>query len=156
MIRVLALFVIALFVSGCGTLNNTLVEKEKTVELYRIFDIKTLSDSYEVSNSASNGLGRNVNNAKEVRPIPNSAELPSEPGRFSLVNPFEGSKFAAFAAAGGNLGMKVATCENASWSAQASRTISGHSKLNLTACLFPYKEGFHLNLYSTYTKKEGG
>lgn len=89
-------------------------------------------------------------------PIPTSSELPTKPGRFTLVNPFEGSKFAALAAGGGQLGFKVATCENASWTAKASRKISGQSQLILTSCLFPYVDGYHLNLYATFTNKEVG
>ncbi|ELR64808.1 hypothetical protein C942_01898 [Photobacterium marinum] len=147
---------LSLLLSGCGSVNNVLVEKTKNVEYYRIFDIKTDADRYEIAESASDGLGRNVNDAQEARPIPTSAELPEKPGRFALENPFKGSKFAAFASSGGQLGVKVATCEGASWTAKANREISGSSNLNLTACLFPYNEGYHLDLYATFTKKEGG
>lgn len=154
--KTLALSLAVAALSGCGTMNNALVEKTKTVEYYRIFDIKTQADRYTIADSASNGLGHNVNDAQEARPIPTTSELPSKPGRFTLVNPFEGSKFAALAAGGGQLGFKIATCENASWTANATRTISGQSQLKLTACLFPYTEGYHLNLYATFTKKEGG
>ncbi|PIE41500.1 MAG: hypothetical protein CSA49_03075 [Gammaproteobacteria bacterium] len=154
--KILTLSLIVAVLSGCGTLNNALVEKTKTVEYYRIFDIKTKADRYVVSDSASNGLGRNVNDAQEARPIPTSSELPSKPGRFSLINPLEGSKFAALAASGGSIGFKIATCENAAWSANATRTIRGQSQLKLTACLFPYVDGYHLDLYATFMKKEGG
>lgn len=141
---------------GCGTVNNALLEKTKTVEYYRIFDIKTNADRFVVAESASKGLGRNVNDAKEAMPIPASSELPSKPGRFSLSNPLNGSIYAALASGGGQIGFKIATCENASWTASAVRSISGQSHLSLTACLFPYTEGYHLDLYATFTKKEGG
>ncbi len=154
--KIIILSVLTLALSGCGSLNNALVEKTKTIEYYRIFDIKTQADRYTVAESASNGLGRNVNDAKEARPIPTSSELPVKAGRFSLVNPFAGSKFAAFSAGGGQLGFKIATCDGASWTSSATRTISGSSELKLTACLFPYNEGYHLDLYATFTKKEGG
>lgn len=145
-----------LFLTGCGTMNNALVEKQKNVEYYRIFDIKTSADRYEVAEAASNGLGRNVNSAKEATPIPTSSELPEEAGRFTLVNPFEGSKMGAFLGGGGSLGMKVATCDGAAWTASAVRSIAGSSDLKLTACLWPYKEGYHLDTYATFTKTEGG
>lgn len=154
--KTIILPLIALSLTGCGTLNNALTEKTKSVEYYRIFDIKTQADRYEIAESASNGLGRNVNNAQEARPIPTGSELPTKAGRFSLINPFEGSKFAAFASGGGQLGFKIATCDGASWTANATREISGQSTLKLTACLFPYTEGYHLDLYATSTKKEGG
>ena len=34
--------------------------------------------------------------------------------------------------------------------------MSGSNHLKLTACLFQYKEGYHLDLYAVFTKKEGG
>ncbi len=154
--KILVLTVITFLISGCGTMNNALVEKSKTVEYYRIFDIKTQADRYDISESASNGLGRNVNDTQEARPIPTSSDILDKAGRFKLVSPLEGSKFAAFASSGGQIGYKIATCEGASWTAQATRDISGQSLLKLTACLFPYKEGYHLDLYATFNKKEGG
>lgn len=143
-------------ISGCGTVNNALVDKTKTVEYYRIFDIKTSAARKVVAQAASNGLGRNVGNAQEATPIPSSADLSDKPGRFKLVNQFEGSKFAALAGGGGSLGMKVATCDGAVWTASAQRKVTGSNNLNLTACLFQYKEGYHLDVYAVFTKKEGG
>ena len=142
--------------AGCGTINNALVEKTKSIEYYRIFDIKTDVDRFVVAEAASDGLGRNVNDAQEATPIPTSTELPEKAGRFTLVEPFKGSSFAALAAASGQLSMKVATCDGAAWTAKANRSITGQSELNLTACLFQYKEGYHLDLYATFSKKEGG
>jgi hypothetical protein len=151
------LVILAMFaLVGCGTVNNALTEKTKKIEYYRIFDIKTQADRYVIAESASNGLGRNAHDAQETIPIPTSDELPDKAGRFKLVNPFEGSKLAALAATGGSSGMKIATCEGASWTAKASRTISGQSHLKLTACLFPYAKGYHLNFYANFSKKEGG
>jgi len=46
---------VSLALTGCGTINNALVEKKKTVEYYRIFDIKTSADRYTVAEAASNG-----------------------------------------------------------------------------------------------------
>lgn len=143
-------------ISGCGTLNNALVDKTTTVEYYRIFDLKTSEARKVVAQAASDGLGRNVGNTQEATPIPASSELPDKPGRFKLVNPFEGSKFAALAASGGSLGMKVATCDGAVWTANAQRKVTGSNNLRLTACIFQYKEGYHLDVYAAFTKKEGG
>lgn len=143
-------------ISGCGTVNNALVDKTKTVEYYRIFDIKTAAARKVVTQAASNGLGRNVGDAQEATPIPSSADLADKPGRFKLINPFEGSKFAALASGGGSLGIKVATCEGAVWTAKAQRNVSGSNNLNLTACIFQYKDGYHLDVYAVFTKKEGG
>jgi hypothetical protein len=145
------------FMSGCGTMNNALVEKRKMTEYYRIFDIKTNADRQIVADAASNGLGRNVNDAQEATPIPSFSTPPDEPGRFKLANPFEGTNMAAFAAmGGGSVGFRVATCEGAVWTAKALRNVAGSDNLNLTACLYQYKQGYHLDLYAVFTKREGG
>jgi hypothetical protein len=155
--KLLAIAVAAtLGISGCGTTNNYLAEKKQTVEYYRIFDIKTSANRQMVAKAASNGIGRNVNNAQEATPIPSSGELPEKPARFKLVNPFEGSKLAALAGGAGSLGFRMATCEGASWTAKAERRVSGSNNLSLTACLFQYKDGYHLDLYAVFTKQEGG
>lgn len=151
---------VAIGTAGCGTTNNYLAEKTKTTEYYRIFDIKTAASRQIVAKAASDGLGRNVNNAQEAMPIPSSAEIPEKPGRFKLVNPFEGSKqltaLAALSGGSGSIGMRVVNCDDAVWTAKAQRHISGSNNLNLSACLFQYKDGYHLDLYAVFTKQEGG
>lgn len=154
--KIILIPAMALLFTGCGTLNNALAQKTKNVEYYRIFDIKTNADRYVIGDSASNGLGRNVNNATEARPIPSTTEIPQKAGRFTLNDPFEGTKFGALMGGGGSLGFKIATCKDAVWTANATREIGGDSNLRLTACLFPYKDGYHLDLYATFSKQEGG
>ncbi len=149
----------ALVCSGCstlGTVNSFFAEKTKSVEYYRIFDIKTKADREAVAESASKGLGVNTNDFVEKRPIPVSSELPEKAGRFKVVDLLEGSKFAGLVAMSGGQGMKYASCEDASWLAQAQKAIPGHSDLKLTACIFPYKDGYHLNLYANFQTEEGG
>lgn len=143
--------------SGCGSTNNYLATKKKTVEYYRIFDIKTNANRQLVSKAASDGIGRNAPSAEEVSPIPRSAEVPEKPERFKLVNPFQNSPaLMALSGGAGSLGFSIATCDGASWTAKAVRDIAGSNKLNLWACLFPYKEGYNLDLYAVFTKEEGG
>lgn len=154
--RTLAILIAAMALSACGTSNNYLSSKTKTVEYYRIFDIKTNTPKQSIIKAASDGLGRNTTNVQEATPIPKSATLPDTPGRFNLSNPFEGTKLAALAGGAGSLGMQVATCKDAAWTAKAERTVEGSNKLSLTVCLFSYKEGYHLDMYAIFTKREGG
>jgi hypothetical protein len=147
---------LALLLAGCGTSNNYLAAKQKTVEYYRIFQIRTDAPRAAVAAAASNGLGRNVNNAEEAMPIPSSPDLPEKPGRFQLVNPLEGSRLAALGASSGSIGFKVATCEGAMWTARAQRSVSGSNSLKLSACLWQFKGGYNLDLYAVFTKQEGG
>lgn len=145
-----------LVLGGCGALNNQLADKTKQVEYYRIFDIKTDDSRRVISEAASNGLGRNVNNARETTPIPNGP-VPDQPGRFQLSNPLAGTQLGAFMhVAGGGLAGRIATCENAVWTADAVRRVDGSDNLKLTLCLFQYKGGYHLNMYAVFQKKTGG
>jgi len=78
-----------------------------------------------------------------------------------LVNPFANSNsslagIAALSAGGGSLGIKIAQCDGAVWTAKANRRIKRRSNLNLTACLWQYKDGYHLDLYANFQKEEGG
>ncbi|MCK0506140.1 hypothetical protein [Aromatoleum anaerobium] len=148
--------VVATILAGCGTTNNYLSQKTKTVEYYRIYDIKTAATRQSVAKAASDGIGRNVGNAQEATPIPTSGEIPEKAGRFKLVNPLEGTRLAALAGGAGSLGFRMATCEGATWTAKAERRVTGSNNLNLTACLFQYKNGYHLDMYAVFVKHEGG
>lgn len=153
--RFAASALMTLALAGCGSLNNSLVEKTKTVEYYRIFNIETNSHRSSVIAAASDGLGQNINNATENTPIPSFSKPPSEPGRFKLINPFEGSSMAALAAASG-ASIKMASCEGAVWVAQANRDVEGSDSLRITACLWEYEGGYHLDTYATFKKQTGG
>ncbi len=155
--KIVFTLIIALAILGsCASTNRGLSQKKISVEYYRIFDIKTDAKRQDVIKAASAGLAQNVNSAREASPIPSFSEAPETAGRFKLVNPFEGTNMAALAAMGGTSSIKIATCEGAVWSADATRSVKGSSDLRLTACLFEYKDGFHIDFYATFEKKEGG
>ncbi len=156
--KILLFFSFLILLTSCGTVNNVLTEKSKTIEYYRIYDIKTDVKFKDITKAASNGLGRNTTGAHEATPIPSfpPSNPPEKPGRFKLENPLKGSNFSAFAGQAGSLGLKIATCDESIWNAQASKSAEGSFNLKLTACLFRYKEGYHLDLYANFNKKEGG
>lgn len=156
MIRNLIAIVGALVLSACGSTNNYLSAKTKQVEYYRIYDIKTDATRQTVAKAASDGVGRNVNDVQEATPIPSSAEIPEKSGRFKIVNPLEGMKIAALAGGAGTLGMRVATCDGAVWTAKALRQVTGSNNLTVTMCLFQYQGGYHLDEYAVFVKQEGG
>jgi hypothetical protein len=149
--------------SGCATVNNATVEKQKSIELYRVFDIKTDANRYVVSEAASNGLGANVSSANEQNPIV-MGDTPEKPGRFTPVN---GAK-----SLGGNAGammnfalsmnssmsnmLKTASCEGAVWTATAQKNATNAFNMSFNLCLWEYKDGYALDVYANYTKKEGG
>ncbi|QQP88447.1 hypothetical protein IGS68_20735 [Skermanella sp. TT6] len=156
LVAVLMLTATMMLPTGCGGVNNALTSKKQTVEYYRIYNLATDAGKQAVGKAASDGLGRNTSNINTTMPIPASAELPEKPGRFKITDPMAGTKLGALASMSGGLGFKTAECEGAAWTAKAVRTVSGSNTLNLSTCLFQYKGGYHLDMYATFTKVEGG
>lgn len=151
------LLVASVVLTACGTINQALADRRETVEYYRIYDIHTRVDRDDVADAASRGLRKNVNATRESRPIPPFAEPPDRPGRFTVVNPLEGTPLGRLAAAqGGQVALRMATCIGAVWEASAVRDVPGGSHLRLTACLFQYREGFHLDVHAIFEKVSGG
>jgi hypothetical protein len=141
---------VAAAVAGCSTtgVGNMLASTTKTVEYYRVFDIKTEAAAQAVAQAAASGISRNVPDATVATPVPNSAAVQDQPGRFKMVD-------SATAAPGAPLA-RSPSCEGATWTARAAPRVRGGQDMNMIACLFPYKKGYHLDMYAVFTKQEGG
>lgn len=150
----------AVTLGGCSSINNASVQKHKSIELYRVFDIKTTADRYIMTEAASDGLGANVSSANEQNPIV-MGDTPEKPGRFKPVN--------AATAMGGNAGgmmglmvssignrLKTASCDGAVWTATAQKNVDYAFNMSFNLCLWKYQEGYALDVYANYTKLEGG
>lgn len=119
--------------------------RDTTVEYYRVFDIRTDAAAPAVAKAASEGINRNVKDAV----VATLAFTPTDaPGRFKMADPASTLP--------GTAAEKGPTCEGASWTAKASPRVRGGDNMNLVACLFPYKSGYHLDMYAVFTKPEGG
>lgn len=134
--------------AGCSTDggSNPLASRSTTVEYYRVFDIKTEVPAQAVAKAATDGINRNVKDA--VVATPSGVEATELPGRFRIADP-----------ASAPPGMPVAkgpSCEGAAWTAKATPRVRGTEDMNLVACLFPYKSGYHLDMVAVFTKPEGG
>lgn len=134
--------------AGCSTGNggNSLAARDTTVEYYRVFDIKTEAPAETVAKAASNGINRNVKDAQVTTPA--GAQVTELPGHFKIADPT--------AAAPGTAVDKGPSCDGAAWTAKAAPKVHGSDNMNLVACLFPYKSGYHLDMYAVFTKPEGG
>ncbi|QYJ78972.1 hypothetical protein [Shewanella acanthi] len=160
-----ALAISSVFMTGCGSLNNAAVEKNKSIELYRVFDIHTNAQRTVVTEAASDGLGRNVSSADEKNPIV-MGQTPEKPGRFTPVDQMKSMP----GPAGGMMGLamqlgaanaitnqlKVAQCDGAVWTATAQKNVDNGFDMSFNLCLWKYKDGYALDVYANYTKKEGG
>ncbi|KQQ88499.1 hypothetical protein ASF77_12625 [Massilia sp. Leaf139] len=129
--------------AGCSTgAGEIFAARDRTVEYVRVFDIKTEAPPPAVARAASEGISRNINNATLATPLSETAEVLDQPGRFKLAD-------APGAARG-------PSCDGASWTAKARPDVRGGQDMHIVACLYPYKTGYHLDMYAAFTKKEGG
>jgi hypothetical protein len=136
--------------AGCSADgNNQFASRDTTVEYYRVFDIRTEAGAPALAKAASDGINRNVKDA--VISTPATVDVTELPGHFKMADPA-----AATAAAGAPATARGPTCEGASWTAKAAPRVRGGDNMNMVACLFPYKNGYHLDMYAVFTKPEGG
>lgn len=140
--RVMMAAAVGASLAGCGTSAGDLfVARDRTVEYVRVFDIKTEAPHPAVVRAASEGISRNIRNATLATPLPETAEVLDQPGRFKLDAPGTA---------------RGPDCNGASWTAKARPDVRGGQDMHIVACLYPYKTGYHLDMYAGFTKKEGG
>jgi hypothetical protein len=135
--------------AGCGSMDggaDSLSARDTTVEYYRVFDIKTDAAAATVAKAASEGISRNVEDAQVTTPA--GVQVTDLPGHFKIADPTS--------AAPGTAVDKGPSCDGAAWTAKAAPKVRGGDNMNLVACLFPYKSGYHLDMYAVFTKQEGG
>jgi hypothetical protein len=134
--------------AGCKTDGgpSRLASHDTTVEYYRVFDIKTEATPQAVAQAATAGINRNLKDA--VIATPDGVQVLDQPGHVKMVDPASQPPGSATAAG--------PSCEGASWTAKAAPRVRGGDNMNVVACLFPYKSGYHLDMYTVFTKPEGG
>jgi hypothetical protein len=133
--------------AGCSsTGSSSLAARDTTVEYYRVFDIKTEVPAETVAKAASEGINRNIKDAQVLTPA--GVQVTDLPGHFKIADPTS--------APPGTAVEKGPSCDGAAWTAKAAPRVRGSDNMNLVACLFPYKSGYHLDMYAVFTKPEGG
>jgi len=148
---------LSLFLCSCAGINQKLADKYETIEYYRIFDIKTSHNRYEIAKAAMDGFTKNCGTAKEEMPIPNYSTPPDTPGRFQIKNIFEGSRLSTLMEAqGASIQLKMVSCPEAVWIGRATKKNNDWYTIKVTGCLFEYSEGYHLDLYAIMSKQTGG
>lgn len=137
--------------AGCAGMTPT----HEKVEGYRIYDISTAYSSGVTQSLAANIRAAMQKNAKDVQfnnqlpPDP----LPAQPGRFQLINPFQGAT-GYLALAGANA--KVPQCPGSVIQATSHDSFTGAEQTTFFVCLMPYQQGYAMNVYYTYDKVSGG
>ena len=131
---------------------------DRSIEIYHIFDLKTDASRTEITRAITDSLNANVTDSDTVMPLVRG-EPPETPGTFELVDPFENSRLGGLGAligASQRAQLKQVQCDGAVWIANAVRRIRGSQNLRLTMCLFPYTDGYHLDVYAVDTQEKGG
>jgi hypothetical protein len=163
----LALVILPVIVAltGCASGNSYLANRNSTIEMYHIFDIKTTAGTSVLTKAAANGLAQNTNDLNQVSPLQMGKTVPVEPGRFVIedigaklagANPGLGAMMQMAAMQNGGVSIKAAKCDDAVWTSRAQRSIAGSSHLTLYSCLYKYQAGYRLNTYAVFKKTEGG
>jgi len=142
----------ALIVGGCASMTPTV----ETQSSYAIYDVKpnpSISAS-KIGEAIKIALQKNMSGVQITTGIPPSP-LPENPGRFQLVNPFKGSALGALAARSGQ-SLETPTCEGAMLTANAQDSMRGYGEgTSFFLCLLPYKGGYHIDIYTSFTKSSG-
>jgi hypothetical protein len=148
-----ALAAIAGALTGCASMTPT----RELSSGYAIFDIQAAPDigPARIAEAVKVALQKNMSRVQITHGIPPSP-LPEKAPRFQLVSPFKGSNLAALAAASGQ-SLQVPSCEGAILTASASDTSMARYGEGTTffACVMPYRGGYALNIYTTFTKASG-
>lgn len=130
-------------------------ESSRATELYHIFDIKTAAKRDAIIKALQDGLNPNISKSDTITPLVMGAP-PETPGKFTLVNPFEASPLGGLIPASQMAQMRQVRCDGAVWISTALRKVRGSNQLKLTMCLFPYAQGYHLDIHAIDIKERGG
>ncbi len=143
----------ALGLAGCAGITPT----REVSSGYAIFDIQAGPDigPARIAEAVKVALQKNMSQVQITNGIPPSP-LPEKAPRFQLVSPFKGSQLGALAAASGQ-SLQVPSCEGAILTANARDTSMSRYGDGTTffACVMPYRGGYALNVYTTFTKASG-
>lgn len=143
----------ALGFTGCAGMTPT----REISSGYAVFDVKAGPDtpSAKIAEAIKTALQKNMSQVQIVNGIPPSP-LPDHAPRFQMVSPFKGTGLGALAAASGQ-NLQVPTCEGALLTANARDSSMARYGEGTTffACLMPYKDGYALNVYTTFAKSSG-
>jgi len=148
-VSVVALVLLA----GCASTTPTY----QTESSYVIYDVQPVTiDRNLLLDAITKAVQKHTSQVRVSREIP-PAELPEKPGRFVLKDPFANSNMAALLAASGQ-STKIPVCEAPLMTiASVDSSMSNYGeKTSFFLCVLPYKSGYHIDIYSTYSRASGG
>ena len=149
MYRVFAVLALFMF-AGCSSMTPT----QKTEASFVIYDVQPNSiNRDQLLDAITQAVQKNQSQVRISRDI-QTGELSEKPGRFVLKNPFANSSMGALMAASGQ-SMKIPVCDNPVLTlTSGNSSASGNTTFFL--CVIPYKSGYSVNIYSTFSSSSGG
>jgi len=142
---------VTLAISGCAALTPT---KEMS-EGYRVYDVKGVKNPGELAASLKQAMQVNAKSVTFSNNIPPNP-LPEKPGRFKTTSPFGSTGLGALLGAQGSA-VKVPVCEDSIVTATSHDDFGdGAENTTFFVCLLPYANGYHLDIYYSFSKASGG
>lgn len=149
MYRVIAVLALFLF-AGCASMTPT----QKTEASFVIYDVQPASiNRGQFLDAITQAVQKHQSQVRVTRDI-QTGELPENPGRFVLKDPFANTNFGAMMSANGQ-SFKKPVCENSILTLGSGNSGAG-GDTTFFLCVIPYKAGYSVNIYSTFSSKSGG
>lgn len=149
MYRALFVFCAALL-TGCASMTPTVQQESSFV----IFDVQSPSiNRQQLMDAITSAVQKNQQQVRVTRDI-QTGELPDKPGRFAMKDMFANSHMAALLQAQGRT-MKMPVCDNPILTLNSGNS-SASGNTTFFLCVIPYKAGYSVNIYSTFTTSTGG
>jgi hypothetical protein len=139
--------------TGCAAMKPTY----HTESTFVIYDVKPATiDRNQLLKAVLDAVQKSASKLRVNRDIP-PAELPATPGRFELQDPFANSKMGALLASQAQ-NIRVPVCKNALMTVSTDNTSMAQygEQTTLFLCVLPYKEGYQIDIYSTFIRENGG
>lgn len=147
-----------LMMTGCSSVNSLLNERVETQEFLRVYDVQTPLVAAELGKAIAEGMSQRFSHPQIERPLVFDA-VPEKPGRLTTDAGLTDTNFAKLMQmSGGNtMQLKGVVCKGSPWQATGHRTFStGDVDARLNVCVFPYKGGYHIDMYGYLMERKGG
>lgn len=136
---------------GCSSLTPT-QQKESS---FVIYDVQPSSlNRSQFLDALTGAVKKHQSQVRVTRDI-QTGELSDNPGRFTLKDPYAGTNLGAMMSASGQ-SMKMPMCDNSILTLASGRSGASGDQTTFFLCVMPYKAGYSVNIYATYTSTSGG
>ncbi len=137
--------------SGCSSVSSYFdAASEQQVGYYRIYDVKTQVPAETVIALLQETISAEANANYSVSPY-YLKNRPNKPGRFHALGLIDERQSKMSPNNPNFAGFIGIHCDRSGWTANAVRNDGTY----VQACLYPYKEGYHVDLFARYLKKRG-